>query len=260
MACRIAENKLFLRLCSAWDDRTVWSLASVYAGRPPPWRVDGLFVVSSLDADAIVPIDASGIPYVTINAPSGKNGASVMFDDAQGARLALEYLYELGHRNIAYADSSSPDDVSNHVSLSVRREAYCEFMRGAGLSPMLFSEPSTISDPAGALRRITGSGATAVLTYYHHSVVRLVYAAAEAGVNVPLDLSVVCFNDAYGLDFHVPSMTAVALPYNMAGKKAAEMMLGFIRGPAPAERHLLLHESLHTRGSTAPVRNSAVRG
>ena len=219
------------------------------ADRPPPWRVDGIFVVSTESAEAIEPIDASGLPYVALNAPCGPNGAAVLFDDAQGARLAMRHLFDLGHRRIAYANADAP----RHPSLSIRHQAYVDFLLEAGQTPVPVPEYCKMDDPVAFLKAVRRAGATAVLTYYHHSAIRLCHAAAKLGLRVPEDLSVVSFNDAFGLDSFNPALTVVSLPHHSAGRAAATMLLQLIRGETLVKREITLPERLVIRDSSGPV-------
>lgn len=219
------------------------------ADRPPPWRVDGIFVVSTESAEVIQPIDASGLPYVTLNAPCGPQGAAVLFDDVQGSRLAMQHLFDLGHRRIAYANADAP----NHPSLAIRHQAYVDFLHEAGLSPVRVPEYCKMEDPVAFLQAIRRAGATAVLTYYHHSAIRLCHAAVQLGLKVPQDLSVVCFNDAYGVDSLNPALTAISLPHHSAGRAAATMLLQLIRGEKIEKRVISLPERLIIRESSGPV-------
>jgi LacI family transcriptional regulator len=219
------------------------------ADRPPPWRVDGVFVVSTESAEVIAPVDASGLPYVALNAPCGANGTAVLFDDAQGTRAAMRHLLELGHRRIAYANADAP----RHPSLTVRHQTYLDTLGEAGLTPVPTPDCCAMDDPAGFLRAVRRAGATAVLTYYHHAAIRLSHAAIQLGLGVPRDLSLVCFNDVYGLEAMNPSLTAVGLPYRVAGRAAASMLLDLIRGEPLDRRQVTFPETLVVRDSSGPI-------
>ncbi len=218
------------------------------ADRPPPWRVDGLFVISTESAELIKPIDASGLPYVTLNAPSGPNGAAVLFDDEQGTRLAMRHLFDLGHRRIAYADADAP----GHYSLQIRHQTYHAFLSAAGVDPVPVPAHCEWEDPVGFLQAIRATGATAVLTYYHHAAIRLSHAAVQLGLRVPEDLSIVSFNNAYNTDALNPPLTTIALPYSEAGAAAAEMLLALIRHDPIPHRRQIFPESLVIRQSSGP--------
>lgn len=221
------------------------------ADRPPPWRVDGLFVISTENAEVIKPIDASGLPYVAINAPCGPNGAAVLFNDAQGTRLALQHLFDLGHRRVVYANAD--DKTPRHSSLGVRHRAYLDFMRSAGRPPVTVTGLYESDDPSAFLKAAMAQGATAALAYYHHAAIRLSHAAYLMGVRVPEDFSIVCFNNVYGLGSMNPAITAVTLPYADAGEAAVKMLMQQIRGEALRQRRKTFSEELVVRGSSGPV-------
>lgn len=225
--------------------------------RPPPWRVDGVFVISTANVEAITPIDASGLPYVAINAACGPNGGSILFDDAQGTRAALRHLLDLGHHHIAYANPAA--DAPHHPSLQIRHQTFLEVLREAALSPVPSPECDALNHPVEFLRAVRQAGATAVLTYYHHAAIALLRAAALLGLQVPKDLSIVCFNNAYGIEMLHPSLTAVGLPHTAAGRAAATMLLRLINGEPTESRQIVFPETLYPRESSGPAPRSHSR-
>ncbi|MGN1366479.1 MAG: LacI family DNA-binding transcriptional regulator, partial [Victivallis vadensis] len=64
----------------------------------PPWKVAGAVAVDVRLPGQIAELDASGIPYVSLNGIAGPNGASVLVDERANTFLLLDYLYGLGHR------------------------------------------------------------------------------------------------------------------------------------------------------------------
>src|SRR5690242_3326784 len=66
--------------------------------------VDGFILIPLIsiidDYDELVRLTA-GIPFVQIGARLGANLPSVIYDQAQGARLATQHLIDLGHQQIA---------------------------------------------------------------------------------------------------------------------------------------------------------------
>ena len=77
-------------------------------------------------------------------------------------------------------------------------------------------------------------------------------AAYAAGLTVPRDLSIVCFNDEYDIDLVHPPLTRVALPVREAGRVAAERLLERVAGTAVGEPVTRIDETLQVRASTAP--------
>ena len=198
------------------------------------------------------------LPYVSINGHCGPNGSSVQPDDEGGTRQALEYLYNLGHRKIAYADAEASK--SFHRSILIRREAFRKSATELGL-PVLIQELTTIFDnndhnDSACLfvrQQVLENGATAVLVYDHKRAVRILQAANSLGVKVPQRLSIVGFNDEYPIAAVTPPLTAVAVPAGEMGAAAASLLLDQINSEPPAEPHrVTLPERLVIRASTSP--------
>ena len=76
--------------------------------RLPPWQVDGAVVVRSMAAADLEAVEASGLPYVTINAPAGPGGAAVEVDDRGGMEAAMEHLWASGHRRFRHLLGVTP--------------------------------------------------------------------------------------------------------------------------------------------------------
>jgi DNA-binding LacI/PurR family transcriptional regulator len=85
--------------------------------------------------------------------------------------------------------------------------------------------------------------------------VKLVRAAKVAGMQVPRDISLVCFNDNFPTADLVPSLTAMALPSEEMGRTAARMLIDRLDGRDHKAKEVLLSEKLVIRESTAPPRS-----
>jgi alanine racemase len=80
-------------------------------------------------------------------------------------------------------------------------------------------------------------------------------AAAELGVEVPAQLSIVGFDDGPAAEHAAPPLTTVAQPHEEKGRLAAHWLLEDIeRGAEPKRREEILPTELVVRESTAPHR------
>ena len=95
---------------------------------------------------------------------------------------------------------------------------------------------------------------TAILAMSDILAIGAVEAAAELGVKVPEDLSVVGFDDGPAAEHAAPPLTTVAQPHEEKGRLAAQWLLEDVErgGPPATRREEILPTELIVRESTAP--------
>ncbi|HWB53773.1 MAG TPA: LacI family DNA-binding transcriptional regulator [Tepidisphaeraceae bacterium] len=224
----------------------------------PMLRVDGVVAVAPRTSDHLEKLEASGIPYVSIDGIVGNHGLQVLPDDADGMRKALEHLVSLGHRRIAYLDN--PTINASHLSVFVRRQTFADAREEMGFDEPTLDLPRLPADAPWDsyyrpfLRRAVVEGrATAVVAYSHFGAMALVRTAHDMGLSVPKDFSLICFNNEPVLRLAVPSITAVDVPALPLGIAAADLLLQEMTTESPCEqRQVKLPETLVLRESTAP--------
>lgn len=220
---------------------------------PPRWRVDGAVVVDCSEPEQLAHIERQRIPYVSMNGPSGPNGSSVEPDDAEGARLAARHLASLGHRRIAFV---IPDKGRcAHISVQRRHSAYIDEMKWLGADALTPAVPAQRSAEIVIREDVISNGATALIVYHHIMAVKLLRAATTYSLNVPRDLSIVCFNDEFPCANLVPSLTTIRLPGAEIGERAARALLSRLE-PCDDDPGMtddtLVPETIVIRESTAP--------
>lgn len=226
----------------------------------PPWKVAGVAAVDVRLAEQIAELDASGIPYVSLNGAAGSNGAAALADEHANTFLALEHLYELGHRRIGYVSHYRSREVihfefqEHHYSVVERAEAYLEFCRCRELTPLLPGRDSDHS-PAESVNTALEQGATAFLTYAFNDALEVEYLLRKRGLNVPGDISIITFNNPKIAAFTNPALTCIEIPVDEMGRAAAGLLLDRIRGDR-AGACLKFTGKLVIRESTAPCREN----
>ena len=226
-------------------------------------RVDGVIWVpadrrpSSRDAAHVVGVVRPDVPTVQVDrALPGSAGDYdvVMSDNAGGGRLAADHLVALGHRRVAVI-SGRREHVHAQQRLAGARRRLAE--SGIELPPDLvaftdFTYAAGAAAPARWLALPPGERPTAIVAGNDRTAIGVLHAAAQAGVRVPQDLSVVGFNDTPQAAFTVPPLTTVAQPLDAIAAEAVDRLLARIERPAqappPAIRQLPVR--LVIRGST----------
>jgi LacI family transcriptional regulator len=216
-------------------------------------QADGLLLAMARRDDPLVAdLRAGGTPVVLVNRTIDRGGVSaVVPDDFHGALEAVEHLYALGHRRLAFV--GGPLSTSNGAR---RRASFDETVQRLGLPEVAVLEASAFDEQAGYAAaqtlltehpRITG-----VVAGNDLIAVGIIVAAAERGRNCPRDISVVGFNDMLLAGRLQPPLTTIRIPQYDVGTRAAELLMALVAEPARSPETVLISGELVVRGSTAP--------
>lgn len=209
--------------------------------------VDGLVLVGTRLSESDIRASAIRKPVVLVNrAVAGL--PSVIPDVVPGIRDALDHLYELGHRSVAFLSGPANSWMNSLRWEVILEEALHRSLTIVEIGP---GQP-TVEGGHKGLHRIRAAGATAVLAYNDLMAIGLLTACQEANIAVPEELSIVGFDDIFGSAFTSPPMTTIRTPVGTAGEYAVRRLVEFVRGhdePVPVE----LMTELVTRGSTGRV-------
>lgn len=211
-------------------------------------------VFADLTADQHQQFRSRGIPLVFVDPADDPEpgSASVGAGNWSGGLTAARHLLRLGHRRIAVI--TGPEHL---LSARARLDGYRAALDLAGVpvDPALVRigdyqivdglrhtrELLRLSDPPTAI--VAGNDGEALGVYQ---------AAAEAGLRIPDDLSVVGYDDLPMAEWSIPPLTTVRQPLREMASAATEMLLALAQGePLPRQRVELATE-LIVRGSTAP--------
>jgi LacI family transcriptional regulator len=197
-------------------------------------RAEGLVVapVGDSSAPGLQELTRNDLPFVLVDrSVRGKKADLVQGDSIAGARELVERLISGGHRAIAML--TERDEVSTARD---RALGYRQALEAAGidLRPELVVETSAI-DPHGAraeTARLLGLAEppTAIFAVNNIAAAGVLDAAREAGIDVPGELAVACFDDlgyATGLG---PPLTVLAQPAETFGTIAMQLLLDRITG------------------------------
>lgn len=229
--------------------------------------VDGVVVVGlEPDHPEVEVIRRAGLPMVVVDAPAWEEHGTVSVDDESGARTAAEHLLGLGHREflvmtIGPAEPGATPSVGGVVGR--RLAGYRQAFAAAGIGSdavRIVSAEAIFEAGADAFEAAWTGGArpTAVLSMSDAIAIGVLTAARRLGLRVPVDLSVVGFDDLPVSALTDPPLTTVHQPVGRKGAEAARLLLDAISGDAsPTDRHVVLETRLVLRASTAEPRVDA---
>lgn len=217
----------------------------------PPWRVDGVIVLQECSPETIEQMEKIHLPYVVVNGSGGPHCSYVVPDDIEAMQRAISHLRELGHTRIAYA-GPTPEH-RKHASIELRQKTYYAELDSQGLEPITNHSPVFTSALDFLISVVKKQNATAIVAYDHVIALKLLHDAHILNIEIPRQVSLICFNDEYLCDMVMPPLTTVGVRSREMGKLAAEMLLRQIDSP-PDERpceHIKVQQDLVVRASTA---------
>ena len=198
-------------------------------------HVEALIVVANwlfVDIQLLGDLSKRNIPAATIGWElPGDIISSVMVDNETGARLALEHLYQLGHRKIAFI--RGPKML---IDSGPRWRGIQKFAQSAGIEidPALVQQLPESLDPNSSYEsgfRFTEEWLqkkkkfTALMAFDDLTAMGAIRALTKAGVKVPEHCSVTGFDDVALSALSAPSLTTVRQPMEAMGGLAVNIVM-----------------------------------
>lgn len=221
-------------------------------------RIDALLLIASRlgDAPVLRRLRRLGVPTVlAVQSVPGVRLPACTYDDYLGGRLAAQHLLSLGHRRLAQL--RGPEDIWSCVQ---RAAGFSRAVAEAGATEIKVTETAPTGSPDDGRRLMrqlmNRKAAPPTGIFVHHDLMAfgVLGFAAEHGLNVPDDFSLVGYHDLPHVELVAPPLTSIRLPREELGRIAAAIMLDVLQGPDHATRSRKLEPTLVVRQSTAPPR------
>ncbi|GAA0684338.1 LacI family DNA-binding transcriptional regulator [Kitasatospora atroaurantiaca] len=236
------KHGLAVVVSSGWGSATLAEAATTS-------RFDGLLICSPDDSQlGELPPDTPAV-FLDADPVTNRSRPTVELDVAGGMRAAVEHLAALGHRRIGHLRSTH-----SAYTFRVRQAAFEEAARGL--------EVLELGVSLNEGQRAARSAAYQLLSRPDrpHAVVcdddvvasGLYQAAAELGLRIPGDVSVVGMDNIPVADLLAPPLTTVDLPGEELGRVGVAALAALLRGePVPPVPPLAT--ALVLRTSTGPA-------
>jgi len=206
-------------------------------------RVEGILIaaVSDRSREHLRRLAGFGVPFVLVDRTvRGIDADVVLGDNAEGARRLVEHLLSLGHRRIGMVVES--DDVSTARD---RLRGYETALERAGLTYDADLVAAATVDPSGGVTGMSKLLAldrppTAVFTVNNLVALGAIEAVRAAGLEVPDDLALVCFDDIEYASRLYPFLTVMEQPAETFGTLGTQLLLERVEGRAPERTRVVV--------------------
>ncbi len=231
--------------------------------------MDGALVYSCDSESAAVDwLRRRKLPLVYVDQEPVAGVSSINIDDRGGAMAAARHIVDLGHRRVGIITTSFSgphgivDDPVAAAGGLVARErmiGWLSVLDEVGVTPTVVQARHTTPEAGEmGLRQILDAGAdpTAMLCFSDAIAAGVVQCAVGRGLRVPVDLSVVGFDDNPLAQRMRPPLTTVRQDVEAKGHAAAAALTAAIQraraGTPGRAKRLVLPTELIVRDSTAP--------
>ncbi len=184
--------------------------------------------------------------------PNQNHDLDGVFSDYRAVtRQAMEHLITLRHRRIGLIYGAEPAELALD-----RFEPYRNSLEAAGIpfkSDWVVYCGSTLLDGYRAAMQLlqTAPRPSAVLAVNDLMAISLLRAAADLGLSVPRDLSLISFDDIPVANFMVPRLTTASKDAVRLGREAVRLILERIKNPNQTRQKIYVPARLIFRESTA---------
>ncbi len=197
------------------------------------------------------------IPVVAVAGHKHIEGVTnVVLDHYRAAELALNHLYGLGHRKIAFMHgqpfSSDSDErwkglvvVAERLGLEIKPELVVKLDRD-------MSSPE-LGYPVVQQLLAASQPFTAIVAFNDISAIGAIRALKDCNLRVPEDVSVIGFDDIKAAAFTLPRLSTINQPLEEIGRIATQSLLNRIHNTVSPRDEIKVDPVLMVRESTGPV-------
>lgn len=186
--------------------------------------------INTLSHECMEKLEKNNIKYIEINANcDGEESAYIIVDDEQGGYKLTHYLLELGHRNIAAL--LKVDDLQGER----RRKGYIEALNEYDINFNKSIVGEYITDNRDMyvdqfVRNILKleDRPTAIVCYNDQIALRVINNLRKEGISVPVDISIVSFDDSSLAISSDIKLTTIKHPKRDMGVQAAKCIIDMI--------------------------------
>ncbi len=202
-------------------------------------RVDALLVTRSFTLTHLLqPFESSGVPVEPIEVlkPARKRSLSRR---REGSTKAFEHLVEMGHRRFGFFIRAREDAKRLSAEMRSRLRALEDVLIAADLDPLTAITVAYVREPDDCITHLDemmmgDDPPTALVGGNEWTSAPLLRATVQRGLEIPTDVSVLCFGDSRWAEAYRPPLSVIRYNYHAEGVLLAQRLLARL-GDEPAD-------------------------
>lgn len=195
------------------------------------WNVDGIIFLYPYKREYLSKlVEASPCPIAIFDSDlQSENIINVCSNDEKGGYLSTKYLINRGHKKIAFV----ADYKNNHV-LTSRFNGYCRALKENQISltdELVYQYSPSYEGGISAGKKIVSDnkGITAVVTTADICAIGVMEGAKLEGYRIPVDLSVIGYDNLILCQYTTPKLTSVSQNINDKALLATKLLIERIK-------------------------------
>lgn len=196
--------------------------------------VDGAIILNyHMDNDLLASLASEKLPVVVLDRevknPFIKN---ILLPNQLGSAMSVRHLIEKGHTRIGYIAGSeeSYDGESRLKGFLSELKIHSIPFFDTDLMRADFTELSGYLEMSQFLNRMKGDLPSAMVCANDEMAMGAARAIQEAGLQIPVDIALVGFDDIYVSKYFTPSLSTIEVPRKQWGITAAETLFKMLDG------------------------------
>ena len=215
-------------------------------------QVDGFILLYSKADDAIIEyLNEEGLLYVLVGKAQQFANLTIYIDNDNvlAGKEATDYLYDLGHRKIAYLGSESiklfsADRKTGYQLSMLQHDLVAEKKYTIEVNDVYLDECKPLLEMLQSEDR-----PTAIVVSDDILAVSLERVCIQCGLSIPEDLSIISFNDSLFARLTHPPLTSIDVNSCQLGIEAASQLINHIENPNLVATKIIVPHSLIERES-----------
>lgn len=223
-------------------------------------KVDGMIAIGRFPKDEVEQLSTITDNIVFLDSsPDDEKYDSILVNTELGTNQAMNYLFDLGHRMIAFLGGLTVGN-NRERSLDARRSTYEYFMKKHDLyDPELIYEGTKLSY-SEACRLTTellskrDKLPTAIMVANDTMATAALTILQNSGIRVPEDISLIGFNNLASVKYLSPPLTTINIPINVIAETAVGILQANVSDKVKIPRKVYISTQLKERKSCQPVK------
>lgn len=222
-------------------------------------EIDGVIAIGKFNDEDVDLMEKLSKNIIFVDSSPRDTHDSVKINFKSGTLKALEYLWELGHKNIGYVGSIKTLNDKKEKEIDERYSIYLEYMKKNNA----YREENVLdTNEMTALlgyEKIKGflkskkEIPTAFFVGNDTVVTGVLKALSEEGIRVPEDVSIVGFNDIVGARHTTPPLTTVSAHIEYLADAAIDLLLERIDKKREYPKEVLIASRLVVRETVKKI-------